>query len=155
MATDCGLGSHQLVAESWVLRVAVYGKRCEYGLGSMKWISLAEAREMAREIRKLARQGGNPETVRTRHTMSFHDAAKRVHAAQLPTWKSEKYDIARRIRQRLSAIFDWAKTAGHYGGVARALPKITQQTEHMAALPWQELPDLMKAWQKSTAAPPE
>ncbi len=36
-------------ARSWVLRVAVYGKRREYGLGSMKWVSLADAREMARE----------------------------------------------------------------------------------------------------------
>jgi hypothetical protein len=49
---------------SWVLRVAVYGKRKEYGLGSIKWVSLADAREM----RKVARQGGNPEAARVRQT---------------------------------------------------------------------------------------
>lgn len=177
-------------ARSWVLRVAVYGKRKEYGLGSMKWVSLADARDMAREMRKVARQGGNPETVRVRQTMTVQEAARQVHAALLPTWRNEKhgelwwrslelhvfpkigaraiesvgsaevlevlapiwtekYDTARRIRQRLAAVFDWAKTAGHYGsenpvtGVARALPKMARLTEHMAALPWAELPELM------------
>ncbi|RYH01791.1 integrase [Salipiger sp. IMCC34102] len=65
-----------------------------------------------------------------------------------PIW-NEKHDTARRIKQRISGVFDWAKTAGHYGaenpvnGIARALPKVSRQAEHMAALPWQELPELI------------
>lgn len=177
-------------SKSWVLRVAVHGKRREYGLGSLKWVTLAEAREMAREMRKAARMGGVPETVRTRQTFTLAEAAYKVHEAQLPTWKNAKHaetwirsleihvlprigsrviesigsseilevlgpiwtkkpETARRILQRLSVIFDWAKTAGHYGaenpvnGVTRALPKVDRRPDHMAALPWQELPKLI------------
>ena len=188
-------------AKSWVLRTAVHGKRREYGLGSVKWVSLAEARDMAREMRKEARTGGNPETIRARQSLTFEEAARRVHEAQAVTWKNpkhaqiwwrslelhvlpkigdrsietigaadvlevlspiwtEKHDTARRVRQRLAAIFDWAKTAGHYGaenpvtGVTRALPKVSRQAVHMAALPWRELPELMTRLQdaEGTAA---
>jgi len=62
-----------------------------------------------------------------------------------PIWTT-KYDTANRIKQRLSAIFDWAKGAGHYphenpvNGVTKALPKFRPQSVHMAALEWQALP---------------
>ncbi|WP_437436420.1 tyrosine-type recombinase/integrase [Ruegeria arenilitoris] len=65
-----------------------------------------------------------------------------------PIW-TKKPETARRILQRLTVIFDWAKTAGHYGaenpanGVTRALPKVDRRPEHMAALPWQEVPKLI------------
>ena len=65
-----------------------------------------------------------------------------------PIWIS-KHDTAKRVKQRLTAIFDWAKGAGHYpyenpvNGLKKALPAIRVQAKHMAALPWQELPKFM------------
>lgn len=84
----------QTGSKSWILRTAVHGRRKEFGLGSLKWVSLAEAREAARELRKVARQGGSPETMRMRQNLTLRDAAQRVHAAQLPTWKNRKHAAA-------------------------------------------------------------
>ena len=44
----------------WVLRVSLGGKRREMGLGSLIAVSLKEARELAAEYRKLAKQGIDP-----------------------------------------------------------------------------------------------
>jgi hypothetical protein len=38
----------------------IKGKRRDMGLGGTSWLSLAEAREMARFYRKIAREGGDP-----------------------------------------------------------------------------------------------
>ncbi|WP_170400722.1 Arm DNA-binding domain-containing protein [Ruegeria arenilitoris] len=78
-------------SKSWVLRIAVHGKRREFGLGSVKWVSLAEAREMAREMRKEARMGGVPESVRARQTLTLEEATRKVYEAQRPTWKNAKH----------------------------------------------------------------
>lgn len=40
----------------WVLRTMILGRRCELGLGSLRLISLSEAREEAASLRKLARK---------------------------------------------------------------------------------------------------
>src|SRR3954454_24593083 len=47
-------------AKRWVLRIVVRGKRRHIGLGSLRLVSLAEARTKAVEYRKLARDGGDP-----------------------------------------------------------------------------------------------
>lgn len=47
-------------AKSWVLRVVLGGRRREMGLGSYPSVTLAMAREKAREARELMRQGVNP-----------------------------------------------------------------------------------------------
>ena len=44
----------------WVLRISLGGKRREMGLGSANDVSLKEARELASEYRKLAKQGIDP-----------------------------------------------------------------------------------------------
>ena len=46
-------------AKSWVLRTVVKGKRCDLGLGSVAVVPLAEAREEARRLRRIARTGGD------------------------------------------------------------------------------------------------
>ena len=53
-------------AKSWVLRTVVKGKRCDLGLGSVTLVSLAEAREEARRLRRIARTGGDPLAERRR-----------------------------------------------------------------------------------------
>ncbi|MDH3265084.1 MAG: tyrosine-type recombinase/integrase [Paracoccaceae bacterium] len=172
---------------SWILRVVVHGRRRDLGLGSASLIPLAEARTKAREFRRIAREGGDPDTIRKRESLNFEEAATRVHAQLLPTWRNKKHaaawlsaietyanpkfgkrplhtigtadvlgvvaplwtskhETAKRLKQRLATIFDWAKVAGQYphenpvNGVKKALPTVKRRPEHMAALDWQKLP---------------
>jgi len=91
-----GGGLYVLVApggsKSWVLRTVVMGTRRDIGLGSVLLVSLAEAREEARRLRKIAREGGDPLAVRRRRTVpTFEDAAEKVHAAHGASFKNEKH----------------------------------------------------------------
>lgn len=45
---------------SWFLRTMVQGKKTDIGLGSLRTVSLAEARREAAEKRAVAREGGDP-----------------------------------------------------------------------------------------------
>ena len=71
-----------------------------------------------------------------------------VFAVLDPIW-TEKPETARRVKQRLAVIFDWAKGAGYYRhenpitGIKRALKSKKRTVQHMAALPWRELPAFM------------
>src|SRR5580765_3890975 len=47
-------------AKRWVLRTVVHGKRRDIGLGGLKIVSLAEARDLAMQYRRIARDGGDP-----------------------------------------------------------------------------------------------
>lgn len=47
-------------SKSWAVRLTVNGKRHWFGLGSYPEISMADARNMARQARQLAREGVNP-----------------------------------------------------------------------------------------------
>jgi hypothetical protein len=70
-------------AKRWVLRVVVRGKRRDIGLGGLKLVSLAEARETALEYRKIARSGGDPIAERRKERTvipTFEEAALKVHA---------------------------------------------------------------------------
>jgi hypothetical protein len=51
-------------ASRWVLRVQSGGRRRDVGLGGTKSVTLAEARDLAYEIRKKARAGLDPVAVR-------------------------------------------------------------------------------------------
>ena len=67
-----------------------------------------------------------------------------------PIWLT-KPETARRVRQRVRAVFDWAKGAGHrhgdnpVDGVARALPRQNDRAAHHAALPYGEVPAFVQA----------
>ena len=176
-------------SKSWILRTMVHKKRRELGLGSVELVSLAEARETAQAYRKVARAGGDPETLRRRENLTFSEAAKKVHAQLLPTWKNKKHadtwlasvenhtqtfadnplhtvtsadvmralepiwtktpETARRLRQRLSTIFDWAKGKGLYphenpvNGLTKALVNNHQSPKHMPAMNWCKVPSFM------------
>ena len=80
--------------KSWVPRTVVKGKRCDIGLGSVDLVSLAEARDEALRLRKIARAGGDPlaERRHSRRTVpTFEVAAKEVHAAHSASFKNEKH----------------------------------------------------------------
>ncbi|WP_338325579.1 tyrosine-type recombinase/integrase [Paenirhodobacter populi] len=60
----------------WVLRVTVYGRRREMGLGPFPTVSLAEARRKADEARALVRNGLDPIKERER---AKREAARNLH----------------------------------------------------------------------------
>ncbi|MDF2599449.1 MAG: prophage integrase [Methylobacterium brachiatum] len=68
-----------------------------------------------------------------------------VLRALSPIWLT-KGETARRVRQRIGAVLDWAKAAGHRSGenpvvgVAKGLPKQGERDEHHAALPYADAP---------------
>ena len=93
--------------KAWILRTTVYGRRRELGLGSAVLVTLAEAREEARRLRKVARAGGDPETVRNRETLTFAEAAKRVHEKL----KHFAFDLVHRIKRKTHHT-EWRECPG-------------------------------------------
>lgn len=77
----------------WVQRLTIQGKRRELGLGSPPTVTLAEAREIATGNRKTAKAGGDPLRAKREAAavMTFEEAAKKVHALHLPTWRNVKH----------------------------------------------------------------
>jgi integrase len=185
-----------------VLRTVVRGKRRDIGLGGASWVSLAEAREKARALRKIAREGGDPPAARQASVScpSFEEAARRVHADQIvgharndkhraqwinslrdyafphvgakpvrdieqsdvlrvlsPIW-TEKPETARRVRQRLRTVMDWARTAGHFEGVnpvegvEKGLARQKDRVKHHSAMPWSDVPAFLPGLGESVAA---
>lgn len=64
---------------SWVCRAQQNGKRRDYGIGSAKFVGLAEAREKAWEIRRALRDGRDPRTLWERPApllQTFREAAE-------------------------------------------------------------------------------
>jgi len=69
-----------------------------------------------------------------------------------PIWLT-KPETARRVRQRIGTVFDWAKAAGHrkgenpIEGVTKGLPKQPEKKNHHEALPYAEVPAFVKELQ--------
>lgn len=79
-------------ARSWILRVQVDGQRRDIGLGSDADLTLAEAREKAAHLRKLARQGLDPIAERDRHKRqvpTFAQAIELAHAELAKGWEEK------------------------------------------------------------------
>jgi integrase len=177
-------------SKRWTLRVVARGRRRDIGLGSCSLVSLAEAREKALALRKIAREGGDPLLERrkaVRRAPTFAEAAEAVHAEHKASWKNGKHadqwittlqryanpvlgdvpvdqinspyilkvlgpiwltkpETARRVRQRIGTVLDWAKAAGHRNGdnpvesVLKGLPKQPDRVGHHAALPYSQVP---------------
>jgi|APTNR8051073442_1049403.scaffolds.fasta_scaffold05222_2 integrase len=193
-------------ARSWILRTMVDGRRRDIGLGSAAHVSLAEAREKARETRGAIRQGIDP--VAAKHASqdsagaspvpTFREAAEQVHREHLPSWRNAKHaaqwlstlqtyafpalgdmpvdavtaplvrdvlapiwltipETARRVRQRIGTVLDYAHAKGWRDSeapmraVSRGLPKQPKRTNHFAAVPWQEVPGFLKDMDETTA----
>ena len=66
-----------------------------------------------------------------------------------PIWLT-KPETARRVRQRIGTVLDWAKAAGFrsgdnpVAGVARGLPKQTDRDDHHSALPYERVADFVQ-----------
>jgi len=100
-------------AASWILRVTVGVKRRDIGLGAYPEISLAAARDKAREQREQIRQGIDPvedrKAVRARlvasqgNAVTFNEAAKRFMAS-----KSKEFSNAKHAAQWESTLLTYA-----------------------------------------------
>jgi len=182
-------------AKRWLLRTVVRNKRCDIGLGGLSLVSLADAREEAARLRKIARAGGDPLAERReerRVVPTFEVAAREVHEAHSVSFKNKKHaaqwittletyafpafgarqisdlepkdvlevlspiwiekpETARRVRQRLKTVFDYAKAKGWRSGdnpvegVSKVLPKHKEKKEHFAALPYAKVPEFIAA----------
>lgn len=81
-------------AKSWIARLQFEGRRRDYGLGSVKGVSLEEARELARQYRRTVRAGRDPSAerrVRAQRMPTFETAARAVFAEQKSTWRNQKH----------------------------------------------------------------
>lgn len=191
-------------AKRWLLRTVVHGRRRDIGLGGLKLVSLAEARDLAVQYRRIARAGGDPLAARRKARIAiptFAEAAAIVHGEHKGAWRNAKHgaqwintletyafpligerrvdqldtpdllrvlspiwltkpETARRLRQRLAAVFDWTKAAGHragdnpVAGVAKGLPKQPDRVSHMAALPFAAVPAFVRDLRASDASEP-
>jgi integrase len=189
-------------AKRWILRTVAGGKRHDIGLGSVQLVSLADAREEAARLRRMARAGGNPllERRRERRTVpTFADAARQVHASHAESFRNPKHkaqwlaslktnifpvfgarpvseidsgdvlkalsavwaakpETARRLRQRIRVVMDWAKASGYRSGdnpvdgVTKVLPKTRQVATHHAALPYADVPTFLLTLRDADAA---
>jgi integrase len=93
-------------SKSWVLRTIIKGKRSDIGLGGADLVSLAEAREQAHKLRKIARAGRDPLAERRREQRvvpTFEDAAKAFHATYSAGFKNAKHTA-----QWISSLTDYA-----------------------------------------------
>jgi len=86
-------------AWSWIFRFSLFGRAREMGLGSLKTVSLEEAREAALQCRKLLRDGRDPICERkarlaaaraaaTRRSPTFKECAAEFVAAHETEWTS-------------------------------------------------------------------
>ena len=186
-------------ARRWVLRLYWNKRRHDIGLGGLSVVSLAQAREKARELRAKVKAGSDPLQERRRaDAPTFETLARKVHEAHVATWKNGKHqdqwintlatyvfpvfgsarvdqieqrdvlkvlapiwtakpETARRVRQRLALVFDWAKSHGYrvgdnpLSGIEHGLPKQTDDAEHMAALPYEKMAGFIVALRASGA----
>jgi integrase len=88
-------------ARTWVYRFMLHGRPREMGLGPLHIVSLAEAREKAREARRLRHEGIDPiearkakqaeERLAAATAMTFQECAERYIEAHRASWKNPKH----------------------------------------------------------------
>jgi integrase len=183
---------------NWVLRALCGGKRRDIGLGSLKSVDLADAREAAHQIRRQIAQGLDPIAERKRERQAipnFRDAAKIVHGEHKASWKNGKHqsqwlstletyafpklgnrlvsdigapeirdvlapiwlskpETARRVRQRIGTVLDWAcvkgfrQTEAPLRSLSKGLPRQPRKDRHFAAMGYADVPKFMKRLQE-------
>ena len=218
-----GKGLYLLVgptgAKSWVLRVQVSGRRRDIGLGSvelragaapvtdvplmeLKVLTLAEAREKAAALRKLAKSGLDPIAARDREKVAiptFEAAAKKCHEVGPPSrWHKKHSDAfiaslkqhafpklgsslvdsidetsvvavlaplwhnrpaaARKVRQRIRTVLDFAKVKGwRTTGAPTISPRLAlgkqPRASNFAAMHYDEVPAFVAELQDKPATP--
>lgn len=78
--------------KSWVQRLTIDGTRRDIGLGGYPAVSLSQARESASKNKSAVANGINPIVGKRRAAIpTFREAARKVHAINLPTWRNPKH----------------------------------------------------------------
>ena len=78
-------------SRQWIWRGTVRGRRVDLGLGGYPYTTLAEARDLAFEYRKLARSGGDPRTLQPgaqNGVPTFKEAVEKVIGIHRASWRS-------------------------------------------------------------------
>ena len=183
-------------AKSWLFMWKRGGVRKARGLGSADAVSLAEAREITIDMRKLVREGRAPPSAKTLKAgvPTFGDCADQFIAAKEPSWRSrkhkyqtrlvletyaaslrslpvdqvttenvlkvlqplwaEKTETAKRVRQKIEAVLDFARAHGHRsaencarwrGHLDKILPSPEKlaRVKHRPALAFEQMPEFM------------
>lgn len=93
--------------KSWILRTTVQGRRQDIGLGGISWVSLAEAREKARELRKVAKEGGDPKAKRDAHKKAptYEEVARTVYEHLKPGWRQTGAHVKHWITSQERYVF--------------------------------------------------
>jgi integrase len=196
----------------WIVRTTIMRngkwKRCDVGIGGQKYISLADARDRAIEIRKAARDGRDP--IAERHDQkkalereqtipTFEASAWEVYREREKSFRNAKHkehwigqldkyvfteigkrrvdqittadvlkvltpiwlripEIARRVKQRMKVILDWARAKNYRSGdnpvdgIEKVLPQHKKnEPEHFKALPYSEVPGFIQSLLRSDA----
>ena len=110
-------------ARSWVQRLTIHGERVDLGLGSAdpdsaEYVSLANARKVALDNRRTARDGRDPRRARV---PSFDGAQQATCAESEPRW-SESGRLGAEVapdHARLRAAQDRSRPCGHHRGAPR------------------------------------
>ena len=176
---DIGLGSAQLVPLVTAREAAIDMRRMARKGGDP--VAERRLRRATAPTFKMAAQKVHAETVNswknkkhaaawltTLETYAFPTIGDRpidrietadVLSVLTPIWLT-KAETARRVRQRMRTVFDWARVA--YGlrgvnpvdGVERALPKQSDRGVHFAALPYAQVPDFMATLRQGSITNP-
>lgn len=188
-------------SKSWLFRIQAGGRRREYGLGSLRDVTLADARDAAAAIRKQLRGGVDPSEERRRILLrvpTFREAAMEVHQEHKRGWKNEKHqaqwlstlqtyafpsigdlsldaietghvrdvlgpiwiekpETARRVRQRIGTVLDyavgknWRPHPISMTAVTKALPRQPKKEGRFEAMPYAEVPAFLAVLQSRTS----
>lgn len=129
---------------SWLFRFMLHGRAREMGLGPVADITLAEAREAARNCRRLLRDGVDPIENRrvaraaareAAQVVCFREAVERYLRAHESTWRNEKHRYQWRATLELAnAVFgDRAVPTIGTGDVMRVLEPIWHEKPETAS----------------------
>lgn len=194
---QCTMGAEGALRKSWFFRYAIGGRERRMGLGAVNRVSLAEARKLADEARRLQRDGIDPLVRReqdrrpqTEAAVTFRQAFEVYFAAKRQTlsnakhqdqWQStmkayvypvigdrpvaavttgevlsvltpiwfDKPETARRVLQRVEAVFKSANLRGHREraspcvGVAQELGTRHRKVVSHRALPYADIPSFL------------
>jgi hypothetical protein len=78
---------------AWVFMTKRGGRQRPIGLGSVRDVSLQEAREIATACRRAVREGRDPKSVLTAAagSLTFDAAARELIASMAPSWRNAKH----------------------------------------------------------------
>ena len=117
----------------WVFLYRWHGKPTEIGFGSARDVTLARARELAKDARARLAEGINPKEVRKPvQGATFAECADRLIAAMRPSWRNGKHAA------------QWEMTLRDYAAGLRRLPVHTITTDDVLSVLkplWNEKPE--------------